>query len=140
MTTISHIDELAVGQALPGFTHTITTADLVRYAGASDDYAPQHWDHLYMSERGFSGVIVHGWLTCALMCRAATEWIPPETADISNYAVRYHAVTYPGDLLFGGEVASVTIDGDTRTVDLTLWAKNAGGVTTTSGTLRLSFV
>ncbi|MDP3175865.1 MAG: MaoC/PaaZ C-terminal domain-containing protein [Phenylobacterium sp.] len=139
MTPISHINELVLGQAIPELVHTITTADLVRYAGASDDYAPQHWDHLYMSERGFPGVIVHGWFTFALMCRAATDWISPETADVASYAVRYHTVTLPGEIHLGGEVIALMIDGDERTADLKLWAKNTTGVMTTSGTLSLKF-
>ena len=136
MSQISSIAEIAPGATVPELSRTITPLDLVKYCGGSDDYAPQHWDHLYMTEHGFPGVIVHGWFTFAVMCKAVTDWIPLEAADIVHYAVRYHKTTLPGAVSCGGEVASVSDDGR---AELTLWAKDAAGVVTTTASMTLAF-
>ena len=47
-------------EPLPVLTRIPTTGTLVRYAAASDDYAPLHFDHEYARSRGYEGVIVHG--------------------------------------------------------------------------------
>lgn len=48
-------------------------ADLVRYAAASSDFNPLHWDHQSAVTAGLPGVVVHGLLTAAW----ATQVIPP---------------------------------------------------------------
>jgi acyl dehydratase len=104
MTTVASYTDIQIDQEVPFLRREVEAATLVRYAGASEDYAHQHWDHLYMTERGFPGVIVHGWLTFAYMCQAVTNWIPREIADIGSFAVRYHRPVYPGPVLCSGRV------------------------------------
>jgi len=92
-----------------------------------------------MVERGFSDVIVHGWFTFAIMCQAVTNWIPLEIADITKYAVRYHKVTYPGTLSFGGEVVQTSAEHGVDRAELKLWAKDADGEVTTTASLTVAF-
>jgi acyl dehydratase len=47
-------------------------ADLVRYAGASGDFNPIHWNERVATEVGLPGVIAHGMFTMALAGRAVT--------------------------------------------------------------------
>lgn len=121
------------GAAVPALELTVTREDLVRYAGAADDYVRQHWDHPFMLANGFPDVAVHGWLTFAHMCRAVTDWLTPDEWSISGYAVRYVLPTFPGGLTCGGEVVA----GDGSTVELALWARNAAGQVTTGATMVL---
>lgn len=136
MTRISSITQVSPGQSVPEYARTIDTQDLVKYAAATDDYARQHWDHLFMLEMGFPGVIVHGWFTFGLMCEAVGTWISPEIADVVSYSVRYHRPTFPGPVVCGGEVASVGADGR---AELKLWAKDGEGLVTTTAAVTLAF-
>ena len=48
-------------------------ADLVRYAGASRDWNPIHWDHDAAVAAGLPGVVVHGLLQSAWVIEAAVR-------------------------------------------------------------------
>ena len=68
---------LAVGSRFELTTDPVTRQQLVRYAGASDDYNPIHYDEQYAADAGLGGVIAHGMLTMAFMARAASDWAGP---------------------------------------------------------------
>lgn len=132
---------IAAGQDLPVLAEHIAAEAIIRYCGAADDYSRPHWDDRYMRDGGFDGIIVHGWLTMAHLCRCVEQWFPPEIADITDYAVRYHRTVYPGDVSYGGRIDTVTPrDDGGRTVGLTLWAKDAAGETSTSATMTVHLV
>lgn len=48
-------------------------ADLVRYAGASRDWNPIHWDHSAAVAAGLPGVVVHGLLQSAWVIEATSR-------------------------------------------------------------------
>ncbi|MET0985335.1 MAG: MaoC/PaaZ C-terminal domain-containing protein [Steroidobacteraceae bacterium] len=135
----SSITAMREGTEVPPFEREISPADLVKYAGASDDYSPQHWDHTYMVAAGFPGVIVHGWLTFAIMCEAVRRWIPPETAEITAFKVRYHRPHLPGPVSCGGRVARIESAASEPQARLELWAKEASGEVTTTADVTLTF-
>ena len=66
--------DVAVGTELPEQVFRITRADLVRYAGASGDFNPIHWNDRVATAVGLPGVIAHGMFTMALAARAVTGW------------------------------------------------------------------
>ncbi|MEP7329795.1 MAG: MaoC/PaaZ C-terminal domain-containing protein [Betaproteobacteria bacterium] len=81
-------------QAMP----SITTIQLVKYAGASDDYNRIHYDLTYATEAGLGGVIAHGMLTMGFMSSALVAWAGPR-AQIKHLAVRFTAPVRPGDVV-----------------------------------------
>jgi acyl dehydratase len=50
-------------------TETLTLRDLVRYAGASGDLNPIHYDRDFAVSRGLPNVIVHGTFTIGIVAR-----------------------------------------------------------------------
>ena len=52
----------------------LTRAELVRYAGASGDFNPIHWNERFAVGVGLPDVIAHGMLTMALAGRLVTSW------------------------------------------------------------------
>jgi len=126
------------GQEIPVLTSEIDRLALVKYAGASGDFTYVHWDHPKMVGLGFPDVVVHGWLTFAHMCRAVTDWAPPEIADIRTYAVRYRKPTYPGSFTCGGRVLRRRQEAGAELLDLELWARDGQGETTTTATMTLA--
>ena len=60
-----------VGESLPTLAKSASRADLVRYAGATRDWNPIHWDHDAAVEAGLPGIIAHGLLMAAWVAQAA---------------------------------------------------------------------
>jgi len=76
---------------------TVTRADLVRYAGASGDFNPIHWNERFAREVGLPDVIAHGMFTMALGARLITSWAG-EPSALVDYRVRFtHPVVVPDD-------------------------------------------
>ena len=113
-----------VGTELPELVVRITRADLVRYAGASGDFNPIHWNERVATAVGLPGVIAHGMFTMALAGRAVTGWTGDPSALV-EFQVRFgRPVVVPDDdqgaeLTVRGKVAAVLDDGRVR-VDLTV--------------------
>jgi len=102
-----------VGQDLAPQTYRVTRADLVRYAGASGDFNPIHWNDRTAVAVGLPGVIAHGMFTMALAARAVTAWAGDPGAVI-EYGVRFtKPVVVPDD----DHGAEVVVAGVVRAVD-----------------------
>lgn len=69
--------EVEVGTELPPLRVSVTRAELVRYAGASLDFNPIHWNQRVATSVGLPDVIAHGMLTMALAGRLVTDWAGP---------------------------------------------------------------
>src|SRR5262249_43922575 len=63
------------GERLPELNRRIDMQTLVRYAGASGDFNPIHYDEQYAMHAGLDGVIGHGMLAMALVSEAVTDWV-----------------------------------------------------------------
>ncbi|WP_433229389.1 MaoC family dehydratase [Micromonospora sp. CA-248260] len=87
-------------------TFRVTRADLVRYAGASGDFNPIHWNDRTATRVGLPGVIAHGMFTMALVGRAVTEWAGAPDAVV-EFGVRFtRPVVVPDD----DEGTEITVD------------------------------
>ena len=123
---IAHVRfaDVEQGTVLPEQSYRITRADLVRYAGASGDFNPIHWNERVAREVGLPGVIAHGMFTMALAGRAVAAWTG-DPAALVEFQVRFgRPVVVPDDdegaeLTVRGKVAALLDDGRAR-VDLTV--------------------
>jgi len=121
-----HVDltRVHVGDTLPEVAETIERLDLIRYAGASGDFNPIHWNERVATSVGLPNVIAHGMFTMALAGRAVTEWTGDPGALV-EYQVRFgRPVVVPDDeegaeLTVQGRVAALLDEGRAR-VDLTV--------------------
>jgi acyl dehydratase len=115
---------LTVGTELPEQVFRVTRADLVRYAGASGDFNPIHWNDRVATEVGLPGVIAHGMFTMALAGRVVTAWTGDPGALV-EYQVRFgRPVVVPDDdegaeVTVHGRVGALLDDGRAR-LDLTV--------------------
>jgi acyl dehydratase len=113
-----------VGTELPEQTYRVTRADLVRYAGASGDFNPIHWNERVATSVGLPNVIAHGMFTMAEAGRVVTDWVG-DPGRVLSYGVRFSApVVVPDDdegetVDVSGVVEEVHDDG-TATVGLSV--------------------
>jgi acyl dehydratase len=112
-----------VGDELPPLAVRVTREQLVRYAGASLDFNPIHWNERFAKEVGLPGVIAHGMLTMALGGRLVTDWLG-DPGRLVEYGARFtRPVVVPDDdtgalVEFTGKVGEVRDDGTAR-IDIT---------------------
>ncbi|MFI6445605.1 MaoC family dehydratase [Kitasatospora sp. NPDC050543] len=115
-------DEVEVGTELPARSFPVTRATLVRYAGASGDFNPIHWNESFAREVGLPDVIAHGMFTMAEAVRVVTDWLGDPGA-LLEYGVRFtRPVPVPNDgtgavIEVTGKVAALLEDRRAR-VDL----------------------
>ena len=128
MTAKIAYDDVEVGTELPARTFPVTRDTLVRYAGASGDFNPIHWNERFAKEVGLPDVIAHGMFTMAEAIRVVTDWAGDPGAVV-EYGVRFtKPVVVPNDdrgaeIEVSGKVAA-KLDDNTVRVDLT--ATSAG--------------
>jgi acyl dehydratase len=128
VTTLVSYADVEPGYELPTRSFPIVRADLVRYAGASGDFNPIHWNASFAVGVGLPDVIAHGMFTMAAAARLVTDWVGDPGAVI-DYSVRFtKPVVVPDDeagatLIVDGVVAEKLADNLVR-IDLT--ARAAG--------------
>ncbi|MGW1224125.1 MaoC family dehydratase [Streptomyces sp. NPDC002530] len=116
-------DAVEVGTELPAQTFPVTRETLVRYAGASGDFNPIHWNEKFAREVGLEDVIAHGMFTMAEAVRVVTDWAGDPGAVV-EYGVRFtRPVVVPNDdkgalIEVTGKVGALLDDKRVR-VDLT---------------------
>jgi len=102
-------------------TRGASRIDLVRYAAASGDFNPIHFDHDAARRAGVDGIVVHGLLMTAWMldyAAATTDRPDPLVAA----KIRYRDPLYPAEAaLLSGSLREPTAEGATE-VDMELVA------------------
>ena len=80
--------ELTVGQDLGSRTIEVTRTDLVKYAGASGDFNPIHWNEAFATGVGLPGVIAHGMFTMGAAVQLVTDWAG-DPAAVVDFQTRF---------------------------------------------------
>jgi acyl dehydratase len=130
MTAKISYDEVEVGTELPPQTFPVDRAALVRYAGASGDFNPIHWNERFAKEVGLPDVIAHGMFTMASAVRVVTDWAG-DPAAVVEYAVRFtKPVVVPDDdkgaLIEVSAVVAAKVSDQDRTVRVDVVATSGG--------------
>ena len=114
---------LAVGDVVATEAVTITRDTLVRYAGASGDFNPIHYNDAFAISVGLPGVIAHGMFTMGAAASVVEAWAGP--GNIVDFQTRFSrpiAVPNPGEAV--AQVACVigALDDSAKTarVDVTV--------------------
>ncbi|MBM6620205.1 MaoC family dehydratase [Micrococcaceae bacterium RIT802] len=79
---------LEKGQDIGSTTLHVNRADLIRYAGASGDFNPIHWNERFATEVGLPGVIAHGMFTMGAAVTLVEDWTG-DPAAIVDYQTRF---------------------------------------------------
>jgi acyl dehydratase len=141
MTATVKYDDVEVGQEIPERTYPVRRVDLVKYAGASGDFNPIHWDEKFAKSVGLPDVIAHGMFTMAEGGRFVTDWAGDPGAVI-DYGVRFSSmVVVPYDdsaeIVISGKIEDKLED---NAVVIALTARSNGEkvLTRAKATVRLA--
>lgn len=126
--TYAKWDELAEGTERELTVGPITRTDMVRYAGASGDFNPNHHDEIYAIRAGFEKPFAHGMLQGGYLGRMLSEWLGPNA--LRTLRLRFSAQAWPGDMVIcKGRVARQYEEGGERRVEIEAEAVNQHGQT-----------
>ena len=133
--------DLDVGDSIGSRTVEVDRARLVRYAGASGDFNPIHWNDRVATEVGLPGVIAHGMFTMAAAACLVSDWAGDPGA-IVDYRTRFSrpvAVPDPGAAVVEvtGAVGAVDTDSGTVRIDLTVTVDGIRVLAKTQAVVRL---
>jgi len=123
MATTRSVADVHVGDELPARTVHIDRATLVRYAGASLDRNPIHWDDRFARSVGLPDVIAHGMFTMGAAVNVVSDWVG-DAGRVVDYGVRFtRPVVVPwedgADVEVTGVVKAVDEQAKRATVELT---------------------
>ena len=134
--------EVEVGTELPALSVPVERATLVRYAGASGDFNPIHWNQEFATSVGLPDVIAHGMFTMASAARLVTTWVGDPGA-VLDYGVRFtRPVVVPNDGV--GAVIEITgvvgekLDDQRVRVDITAKCEGVTVLAKASAVVRLA--
>ncbi|WP_036964569.1 MaoC/PaaZ C-terminal domain-containing protein [Promicromonospora kroppenstedtii] len=135
------IATLAVGDVIGSRTVTFDRAALVRYAGASGDLNPIHWNDKFAVDAGLPGVIAHGMLTMGSVVGLVVDWAgdPGAVVDYQTRFTKPVEVPNPGTAQVDvvGTVGVVDADAGTVRVDLVVTVDGAKVLGRTQVLVRL---
>jgi acyl dehydratase len=118
------IADLTVGDVIGIREILVDRARLVRYAGASGDFNPIHWNDVVAHEVGLPGVIAHGMFTMGAAVAVVEDWAgdPGRVVDYQTRFTRPVPVPNPGEAVVEVSAAIGAVDLEARTVrvDLTV--------------------
>lgn len=134
--------DLVVGQEVARGTVAVDRARLVRYAGASGDFNPIHWNDRFATAVGLPGVIAHGMWTMGAAVSVVVDWLgdPGAVVDYQTRFTRPVPVPDPGEAVVQvvAAVGAVDAEAGTARIDLTVTLDGARVLGKSQAVVRLA--
>lgn len=139
-----YYEDVEVGTEITPVAKIATTQMLVRWAGASGDFNPLHYEDTFAANQGVGRPIVHGQLKRAWLGHLMTNWIG-DGGFLKKLSCQFRAMDYPrkmkdisepdeGETWWcKGRVTNKYIDGEQHVVECEIWVENGKGEKTTQG-------
>jgi len=122
-----YYEDVEVGAELPKMVKRPTTRQLVKWAGASQDWNELHYDKDVAQKGGLPNVIVQGHLTSSFLAQLVTDWMG-EDGFVKKFIVSWKRFHFPGeDIVCKGKVTGKRVEGSDHIVECDLWTENAAG-------------
>lgn len=137
-------EDVKEGDEVTPLSKVATTQMLVRWAGASGDFNPLHYDQSFAAAQGVGTPIVHGALKRQWLIQLMTDWIG-EQGTLKQFSCQYRAMDYPRQMKTmtepdegetwrcKGTITKKYAEGDDHYVDCDIWIENSQGEKTTPG-------
>ncbi|MFC2036068.1 MaoC/PaaZ C-terminal domain-containing protein [Chloroflexota bacterium] len=137
-------EDIEVGGEVTPLAKVATRQMLVKWAGASGDFNPLHYDDTFATAQGVGIPIIHGALKRQWLVQLMTDWIG-EQGTLKNISCRYRAMDYPrlmktvsepheGETWWcKGKVTKKYIEGTEHLVNCSIQIENGKGEITTPG-------
>lgn len=137
-------EDVAIGTEVTSLLRIATTQTLVKWAGATGDFNPLHYDNGFASNQGVGQIIVHGTLKRAWLVTLMTKWIG-KNGTLKKLSCQYRGMDYPRSMKTlnepeqgetwwcKGKVTNKYVKDGLHYVDCEIWVENGKGEKTTLG-------
>jgi hypothetical protein len=138
-------EDVEVGVELPVLEKVATTQMLVKWAGASGDFNPLHFEFAFAESQGVGMPIVHGQLKRAWLMQLVTDWIGIE-GTVKKFSCQFRAMDYPVNMktmvnpieslpthFCKGKVTTKFEENGIAFAEAEIWVENAKGEISTPG-------
>lgn len=141
-------EDVVEGMPLPPLSKIATTQMLVKWAGATGDFVPLHYDEGFAKSQGLPNVLVHGLLKQAWLLQLVSDWMGDD-GTLKRFTCQYRGMDFPRRMktltepedgetwTCRGKVVKKYVDGQDHCVDLEVGVENGKGENTTPGTARV---
>ncbi len=121
-----------------------TSRMLVKWAGASGDFNPIHYEDSFAKASGLGRTVLHGALKRQWLIQLMTDWVG-EGGTLNKFSCQYRAFDYPrlmktmtepheGETWWcKGKVTKKYVENDKHYVDCDIWLENGNGEVTAPG-------
>ncbi len=124
-------------QKIPDFTKKpITKVQLVKYAGASGDFNPLHFDEEYAKKRGLKKLIAHGMLSMGFL----SEYVESNfgVGKIKKLQVNFKSMVFiEEEITCSGKINSLDTEEGREFASCSIEAKNKEGNIVTAGLVEV---
>lgn len=140
-----YYEDVEVGSEVTPLAKIATSQMLVKWAGATGDFNPLHYEDAFAASQGVGSPIVHGALKRAWLGHLMTDWIG-EGGILKRLSCQYRGMDYPrkmkdmatpeeGETWWcKGTVTKKYVEDDQHIVECDIWVENGKGEKTTPGT------
>jgi hypothetical protein len=126
-------EQLETGLEIGRREIAVTRSDLVRYAGASGDFNPIHWNNDFAVAVELPGVIAHGMFTMGAAVQLVVDWAGNPGAVV-DYQTRFTKPVPVADTTGTDEPGAIleivgtvgALDAEARTARIDLMVTSAG--------------
>lgn len=126
-------EDIEVGTEIPALVKHVTTKQLVKWAGASEDFFEIHYDKDFAVSQSLPDVIIHGRLKAAFLGQMLTDWIG-DNGLVKKISCRYLGIDVPRKpLTCKGRVIRKFVANNENCVECEIWTENLEGQKTTMG-------
>lgn len=127
--------ELQVGFEVPPLLKNVNRLQLVKYAGASGDFNPLHFDDHYAKEKGQDSIIMHGMLGMGFIGELLGNFFENK-GFVKEIKVRFiKVVPVDSKVIAKAKVIEVQQEENQKIDEITfdVWVENEEGHTTLKG-------
>ena len=137
-------EDVEVDSEVTTLPKVATSQMLVKWAGASGDFNPLHYENAFAASSGVGKPIVHGALKRQWLIQLMTDWIGEE-GTLKKFSCQYRAMDYPRAMKTmteaeegetwqcKGKVTQKYVEDGEHYVDCNIWVENGKGEVTTPG-------
>jgi acyl dehydratase len=138
MAAVITYESIDVGAGIKPLIKHPDAVQLVKWAGAAEDYYPIHFDKDFALSQGLPGVIVHGDLMFVFLTEMLQSWVGP-AGELKKISVNYRRTVVPEqDLCCKGVVVKKYVSDGEKLVECEIWLEDEQGQKAVTGTAVVS--